>query len=116
MVYLEMIVNGLMDALEEFFNAIALPTSKHIKDGFLVSLAFLGVSILTSLLNIWCFVDWKEALTCSILLGIITLIDNSVRGNIRNNVNKIKDLASKTIYKNDVEEVNEMEEIRDGEQ
>ena len=89
MVYLEMIVNGLMDALEEFFNAIALPTSKHIKDGFLVSLAFLGVSILTSLLN---------------------------RGNIKNNVNKIKDLASKTIYKNDVEEVNEMEEIRDGEQ
>lgn len=110
MVYVEMIITGFVDALEEFFQAISLPTSKHIKEAFKYSLAFLLISIVAKLINIWCFVSWQEALVCTVLLGLITLIDTSVRGEIASNVTKIKSLADKKRYVESDEEVEVIED------
>lgn len=101
--YVEMVIKYIVDSFEEFFEAISLPTSKHIKNSFLYSLVFLGVAVLCSFLDIWCFTSWQEALTCSIILGLITLIDGSVRSSINSSVGKIKSLAANVKFKTNTE-------------
>lgn len=97
--YVELVIKYIVDSFEEFFDAISAPTSKHIRNSFLFSLGFLLISIVCNILSLWSFVSWQEALTCSIILGLITLIDGSVRSSVGSSVNKIKSLASNVKFK-----------------
>ena len=77
---LERILEGIMDAIEYFWDGLKQPTAKYTLGAFLVSLVFLVISIVMPLLGIaFQFVSWQEALTCSIILSIIALIDSSNR-------------------------------------
>ena len=102
--FLEMFVIGIMDSFEGFFDSVTLPTSKYVTGAFKVSLVFLIGSIAAEYFNIWCFVSWQEALTCSLLLLMITLIDSGVRSSIKGNLSKLKEIASKQVYTGDVDE------------
>lgn len=81
--YIELFVVGIFDSLEDFFDAVIVPTSKHIRDSFLVSLVFLAISVICKLIGIWCFVDWAEAVVCCSMLGIVSLVDASTRASVR---------------------------------
>lgn len=98
------IIEGIMDAIEEFFDAMVVPTQRYVLDAFFVSCGFLAWSIIAWLFDIFTFVDWQEALTCTILLGIVVLIDTSSRSAIKGNLNKIKALASKFTYSGEEED------------
>lgn len=102
------IVDGIMDAIEEFFEAMIVPTRRYTLDAFFVSVVFLGWSIVAWLFDLFSFVDWPEALTCTLLLGAIVLIDSSARSAISNNLSKIKSVASRFSYNG--EEVEDIEE------
>lgn len=102
------IVDGIMDAIEEFFEAMIVPTQRYTLDAFFVSVVFLGWSIVAWLFDLFSFVDWPEALTCTLLLGAIVLIDSSARSAISNNLSKIKSVASRFSYNG--EEVEDIEE------
>lgn len=103
---LKVIVDGIMDAIEEFFDAMIVPTQKYVLNAFFVSLAFLCWSFIAWYFDIFSFVDRWEALTCSTLLGIVVLIDSSARSAIKDNLSKIKDVASNFTYSGE-EEVQE---------
>lgn len=102
------IVDGIMDAIEEFFEAMIVPTRRYTLDAFFVSVVFLGWSIVAWLFDLFSFVDWPEALTCTLLLGAIVLIDSSARSAISSNLSKIKSVASRFSYNG--EEVEDIEE------
>ena len=91
------IIETIMDSLEEFFNALTIPTAKFTQDAFYVSLGFLGWSILAEILNIFTFVNWQEAVTCSVITLLLVIIDSSSRDNIKKNVAKIKNLKKANI-------------------
>ena len=95
-----------MDAIEEFFEALIVPTQRYVLDAFYVSLIFLVWSLLAIPLKVFSFVSWQEALTCVILLGIVVLIDSSTRSKIAGNMSKIKGLTSRFV----VEEPDSIEE------
>lgn len=77
---LERILEGIMDAIEYFWDGLKQPTAKYTLGAFLVSLAFLAISIIMPLTGIgFQFVSWQEATTCSVILSIIALIDSSNR-------------------------------------
>lgn len=88
---LETIVDAVMDTLEEFFESFTVPTGKSLIQTWIVLLGFLVVSIVTQLLGVPCFMQWQEALTAVIVVGIILLIDSGVRASINNVTNKLKD-------------------------
>lgn len=102
------VIDGIMDAIEEFFEAMIVPTRRYTLDAFFVSVIFLGWSIIAWLFDLFSFVDWPEALTCTLLLGAIVLIDSSARSAISSNLSKIKSVASRFSYNG--EEVDDIEE------
>lgn len=102
------VIDGIMDAIEEFFEAMIVPTRRYTLDAFFVSVIFLGWSIVAWLFDLFSFVDWPEALTCTLLLGAIVLIDSSARSAISRNLSKIKSVASRFSYNG--EEVEDVEE------
>lgn len=102
------VIDGIMDAIEEFFEAMIVPTRRYTLDAFFVSVIFLGWSIVAWLFDLFSFVDWPEALTCTLLLGAIVLIDSSARSAISSNLSKIKSVASRFSYNG--EEVEDIEE------
>ena len=79
-----MIIEHFMDSLEEFADAVKFPTASYTYHAFLVSLVFTCVSVITELLGISTLVQWQEALTCNILLLIVSLIDSSTRATTMN--------------------------------
>lgn len=111
MEFIKLLVEGIIDALEEFFNALTLPSNKFTFNAFCISLVFLGASILTGMFDLFTIVTWDEALTCMILLGIIVLIDSSSRSTIKGNLTKIKEAASRFTYTGEDEEDSESEEV-----
>lgn len=106
-----MLVKGVMDALEEFFDSLTAPSTKFTLQAFIYSLIFLVVSVVFEFCEIPCFVQWQECLTCSILMFIIVLIDGSVRSDIKSGMGKIKSMASVLSYSgNGVEDGSEEQE------
>lgn len=100
----KMIIDAIMDALAEFFDALTVPTRRYTLDALIVAVIFLGVSILTWLFDIFTFVSWQEALVCTLLLCVIVLIDSSARSAIKSSLSKIKDATSKIVYTGEEDE------------
>ena len=102
-----MLVEGVMNAIEEFFASLTAPSTKFTFNAFLYSLGFLALSIVTKLMQVPCFVQWQEATACSVLMFIIVLIDGSVRSDIKSGMSKLKSVASKFSYSGDEENIEE---------
>lgn len=102
---IELLIEGIMDAFEEFFSALTVPTTKFTFDAFIVSLGFLAFSIIAKLLNFFCIIDWPEAATCSIILFCIVLIDSTTRKSIKENLDKVKNAASKFSHSGEEQEL-----------
>lgn len=98
MEFINMLIEGIMDSVEEFFASLNAPSTKFTMNAFVYSLVFLAGSIVLQICDIPCFVSWQEALTCSILLLIIVCIDTGVRGNIKAGLGKFKTIASNFSY------------------
>lgn len=94
MEYVTMFVEAVMDSLEEFFDAISIPTAKYVSDAFKISLIFVAVAFGCEYFSIWTFVSVPEALTCSIILLIISLIDTATRSEVKGMANKMKTVAA----------------------
>lgn len=90
--FLRILIDGVLDAFEEFFESIVSPSRQFIKMAFLISLAFLGFTAIGEVAGFTTFVTWQEALTCSIIMLGITLIDASFRVQI---VSGLKSITSK---------------------
>lgn len=101
--FLLLLIQGVMDAIEEFFESLTAPSSKFTFKAFLYSVAFLVGSVVMSLFGIPCFVSWQEALTCVILMSLIVLIDSSVRSNIKTGMLNLKSIAEKFSYRGEEE-------------
>lgn len=118
MEFVNMLVTGVMDAMEEFFASLTAPSTKFTFNAFIYSLIFLGASVAAELFEIPCFVQWQEALACSLLMGVIVMIDTSVRGNIKDGLSKLKSATSRFTYSGENEEYEdsqeEMEVYEDG--
>lgn len=110
--FITVLVEGIMDAFEEFFDALTVPTTKFTFQAFLVSLCFLGLSVAGAVFGLPVFVDWQEALACSILMLIVVLIDSSARSGIKSNLGKLRGVASKFTYNGEeaLESVSDEEE------
>lgn len=111
--FLKLLVDGIMDAIEEFFTALTIPSTKFTFNAFLISLTFLGWSILASVFGLFSFVSWQEALTCSIILALIVLIDSTTRSSIKDGLMKVKNAAKNLTYSGETIEECEMEVIDD---
>ncbi len=96
--YLYAFIDTIYDCLEDFVGSVSIPSAKYIIDTFKVSLIFLLVSIVCRLFDVWCFVSWQEALTCSIILLIISLIDTSTRGKISKSIKTFKNSAQEKVH------------------
>lgn len=106
-----MLIEGVMNAIEEFFASLTAPSTKFTFNAFLYSLGFLALSIVTKLMQVPCFVQWQEATACSALMFIIVLIDSSVRSDIKSGMSKLKSVASKFSYSGDEENIEEDEVV-----
>lgn len=112
MEYLKYFIEAIFDALEEFFSALTAPSTKFTFGAFLVSLGFVAWSVIALFAELPTFVDWDEAVTCSILLLIIVLIDTSARNSIKSTLSKIKGVTKKVnIKKRKANQNDEMEEV-----
>lgn len=117
--FLKYLIEAIMDAIEEFFRALNAPSTTFTFYAFLVSLGFVAWSVVAELLYLPSFVGWQEAVTNSILLLIIVLIDTSARGKIKKSLTKVKSVASKFTYTGEqeqVENVDGTEEYEDGQE
>lgn len=114
MEFVNMLVQGIMDAIEEFFSSLTAPSTKFTFNAFVYSVLFLVASIGFEMFGLPCFVSWQESLTCVVLLGVIVLIDTSVRGNIKSGIGKLKGLTSKFQYTGEEPDEEELEVNEDG--
>ena len=105
--FILMLVEGVMDAIEEFFESLTAPSTKFTLSAFIYSLVFLAWSFVAELTEIPCFVQWQEVLTCNILMLIIVLIDGSVRGSIKSGMSKVKQISERFTYSGDEPEEEE---------
>ena len=110
MEFVRMLVIGIMDSIEEFFASITSPSTKFTLDAFFVSLVFLAWSIVAGLFDLFSFVDWAEALTTSIIMLGIVLVDSGTRSSVKGSMNRLKESASHVIFKKDDDE-DEPEEL-----
>lgn len=112
MEYLKYLIEAIMDAIEEFFSALTAPSTTFTFYAFLVSLGFVGWSLIALFAGLPSFVNWDEAVTCSVLLLIIVLIDTSARNSIKGTLSKIKGVTNKVnIKKRKANKNEEMEEV-----
>lgn len=95
--YLELVITTIVDAIEDFFESLVVPTASFVREAFLVSLAFIPVSVMLENYQLISFVSWQEAVTCSIILLIITLVDSTSRGQLFNAMKVIKSTSSNAI-------------------
>lgn len=110
--FLLLLVEGIMDAIEEFFNSIVAPSTRFTMNAFLYSLGFTAFSVVAKVCEIPCFVSWQEATTCSVLMLVIVLIDGSARGKVKKSVKVIKEITTKFSYSGEEEELYE-EDVED---
>lgn len=68
---LELFINLILDGLEHFFNTILYPSKKYIGNAIFISLGFFIFSVIGFVAGFVVFVDWYEALTATLILGII---------------------------------------------
>lgn len=108
--FIKTLVYSIIDAIEEFFNALIVPSTRFTFDAFLVSLVFLIWSVISEFTGLPSAVSWMEALTCSILMGIIVLIDSSARSKIKSNIGLLKQYSSRFVYTGEEEEAEEIQE------
>lgn len=97
MQYVEMFIEAVMDSLEEFFDALQVPTAKYIRDAFVISLIFSIGSFLCECFSVWTFVEWEEAATCSVILLCVTLIDSATRHSVKSMAKSMKEIAAKSM-------------------
>lgn len=91
---LETAITMILDAIESFFNAMVYPTAKHLQTAIYTSMVFLLCSLIAELFDgITMFVNWQEALTCTIILFIIYGISNVSQKDINKMSSSIKDKA-----------------------
>ena len=109
--FVKYIIIIIIDAVEEFFDALVVPSTAFTRDAFFVSLGFLGWSILSEFIGVFNCVSWHEALTCSILMLIIVLVDSSARSSIKSNIKKIKDYSSN--LRNNISHESDCEDYED---
>ena len=95
--YLELVITTIVDAIEDFFESLVVPTASFVREAFLVSLAFIPVSVMLENYQLISFVSWQEAVTCSIILLIITLVDSTSRGQLFDAMKVIKSTSSNAI-------------------
>lgn len=113
MEFTRMLVIGIMDSIEEFFASITSPSTKFTLDAFFVSLVFLVWSIVSAIFNLFSFVSWQEALTTSIIMLGIVLVDSGTRSSVKGSMNRLKESASQVIFKkNDVDEDEDYEPVQ----
>lgn len=86
MYYLELLITGIMDTLEELFDSISKPTSKHTIYAFVISLGFLIISIVCTITGKFAYLSIPEAITCSVLLAIVALVDGTTRASTLNGI------------------------------
>lgn len=108
---LKVIVEGIYDAIEEFFSALVVPSRRYTLDAFFVSLGFLAWSLIAFFYDLATFVDWQEAVTCVVLMTIIVLIDSTTRSGIKNGLLKVKSSASRFSYSGEEEEEFALEDV-----
>lgn len=97
---LETVITMILDAIESFFNALVYPTAKHLQTAIYTSMVFLLVSLTAMLFeNVPTFVDWQEALTCTIILLIIYGVNSISQNDINKMSNSIKDKANQAKHK-----------------
>lgn len=90
--FVEMFIIGILDALEEFFNALTSPSTQFTLEAFLVSLGFTVVAIICNSCKIFCFIGVDEAIVCNVLMLIVVLVDTGTRTSINN---KLKDITQR---------------------
>lgn len=105
MEFLKLLVESIMDAFEEFFDALVAPSVQFTLYAFFVSLGFVAYTIVAKIFVIRSFVELPEAITTSIILGAIVLIDTGARDTIKNNLSKIKGAAKQ--FSKGIEKVEE---------
>lgn len=117
--FIKYLVEAIMDAIEEFFSALVAPSIAFTFYAFLVSLGFVVWSIVAEIFMLPSFVGWQEAVTCSILLLIIVMIDAGARNSVKKGLQKIKGVTSRFTYTGESEENKdsiELEENGNGEE
>lgn len=102
--FLKYLIEAIMDAIEEFFRALNAPSTTFTFYAFLVSLGFIAWSVAAELFYLPSFVGWQEAVTNSVLLLVIVMIDTSARGKIKKSLKKVKSVASKFTYNGEQEQ------------
>lgn len=92
---LETAITMILDAIESFFNAMVYPTAKHLQTAIYTSMIFLFFSLLAEIIDdITMFVNWQEALTCTVILFIIYGVSSISQNDINNMSSSIKDKAT----------------------
>lgn len=114
-IVLEILIEGIYDALEEFVASINAPSTKFTLHAFFYALGFLALSIVLQILGLSSFVSWQEATTCVVLMLIIVLIDGSVRSDIKSVASKVKTTAGNLSNRNNVVSIEEQQEDYDAE-
>lgn len=114
-IVLEILIEGIYDALEEFVASINAPSTKFTLHAFFYALGFLALSIVLQILGALSFVSWQEATTCVVLMLIIVLIDGSVRSDIKSVASKVKTIAGNLSNRNNVVSIEEQQEDYDAE-
>ena len=114
-IVLEVLIEGIYDALEEFVASISAPSTKFTLHAFFYALGFLALSTVLQILGLPSFVSWQEATTCVVLMLIIVLIDGSVRSDIKSVASKVKTTAGNLSNRNNVVSIEEQQEDYDAE-
>lgn len=107
--FFKYLVEAIMDAIEEFFSALNAPSTTFTFYAFIVSLGFIAWSLVAEFFMLPSFVGWQEAVTNSILLLVIVMIDTSARNKVKSSMSKIKDITSRFTYSG--EQTNENNEM-----
>ena len=104
------VIDCIMDAIEEFFSVLTIPTLRVTRDALVVSFLFLAFSVVTSVFKIPAFISWQESLTATVILTGIVLIDSATRKSIRENLMKLRDTAVTKLAQSEQQSDDEMEE------
>ena len=107
---LDSFIGLVVDGLEDFFSVISYPTKEYIRTALFIACGFFVFSVAGFVLGYVVFVDWYEALTAVIILGLIYLtsfiseaqvskITNGFKNKTELAKNKIKSISKKGVIK-----------------
>ena len=92
---LQEIIKVMFDCIEDCVSTMTIPSGKRMIHVFYVTLGFLVLSIIFRLLGIMSFISWQEALTASIIVGIISSVNYISKMQIESVLNRLKSKAKK---------------------